>query len=100
MAASGLGMEGVRWLMPTAIKNDRWHESFFGAPPSLPPLGTRRAMPGAGLPAPPPLSRPIQRTSNKWPIDLQTYKERNLIEWMFGRLKDFRRIATRYDQPA
>lgn len=35
---------------------------------------------------------------HKWPIDLQTYKERNLVERMFGRLKDFRRIATRYDK--
>jgi putative transposase len=37
---------------------------------------------------------------HKWPIDLQTYKERNLVERMFGRLKDFRRIATRYDKLA
>ncbi|KQO61846.1 transposase [Methylobacterium sp. Leaf88] len=27
-------------------------------------------------------------------------KERNAIERMFGRLKDFRRIATRYDRSA
>jgi transposase len=37
---------------------------------------------------------------HKWPIDLKTYKERNLVERMFGRLKDFRRIATRYDKLA
>jgi transposase len=37
---------------------------------------------------------------HKWPIDLQTYKERNLVERMFGRLKDLRRIATRYDKLA
>ena len=36
----------------------------------------------------------------KWPIDLEAYKERNLIERMFNRLKDFRRIATRYDKLA
>jgi len=35
-----------------------------------------------------------------WPIDLETYKERNLVERMFNRLKDFRRIATRYDKLA
>jgi putative transposase len=29
-----------------------------------------------------------------------TYRERNLIERMFGRLKDFRRVATRYDKLA
>jgi transposase len=32
--------------------------------------------------------------------DPQTYKQRNLIERMFCRLKDFRRIATRYDKRA
>ena len=28
------------------------------------------------------------------------YRQRNLIERMFARLKDFRRIATRYDKLA
>jgi transposase len=28
------------------------------------------------------------------------YRDRNAIERMFGRLKDFRRIATRYDRLA
>lgn len=41
-------------------------------------------------------------TSRKRPIpyDRQAYRERNLIERMFGRLKDWRRIATRYDKLA
>ncbi|MDH5553366.1 MAG: transposase [Nitrosomonas sp.] len=30
--------------------------------------------------------------------DRDLYKERNLIERMFGKLKQFRRIATRYDK--
>jgi transposase len=30
--------------------------------------------------------------------DAEVYKRRNLIERMFCRLKDFRRIATRYDK--
>ena len=34
------------------------------------------------------------------PFDRVAYRERNLIERMFGRLKDFRRIATRYDKLA
>jgi putative transposase len=34
------------------------------------------------------------------PFDPETYKQRNLIERMFCRLKDFRRIATRYDKLA
>ena len=32
--------------------------------------------------------------------DAKLYKDRNLIERMFCRLKDFRRIATRYDKRA
>ncbi len=32
--------------------------------------------------------------------DAEAYKARNLIERMFCRLKDFRRIATRYDKRA
>ncbi len=34
------------------------------------------------------------------PFDPAAYKQRNLIERMFSRLKDFRRIATRYDKLA
>ena len=32
--------------------------------------------------------------------DEDLYKQRNRIERMFGRLKDWRRIATRYDKLA
>jgi len=41
-------------------------------------------------------------SSRKQPIpyDAVAYRSRNLIERMFGRLKDFRRIATRYDKLA
>ena len=34
------------------------------------------------------------------PFDAEAYKQRNLVERMFCRLKDFRRIATRYDKLA
>jgi putative transposase len=34
------------------------------------------------------------------PHDPLAYRQRNLIERMFGRLKDVRRIATRYDKLA
>lgn len=34
------------------------------------------------------------------PYDRVAYRQRNLIERMFGRLKDFRRVATRYDKLA
>jgi transposase len=42
----------------------------------------------------------IARRTVPIPYDRQTYRRRNLIERMFGRLKDFRRIATRYDKLA
>lgn len=35
-----------------------------------------------------------------YPLDKVAYKRRNLIERMFCRLKDWRRIATRYDRTA
>ncbi|WP_281281797.1 IS5 family transposase [Paracoccus gahaiensis] len=40
------------------------------------------------------------RKSRKKPVkyDTRRYKRRNRIEIMFGRLKDWRRVATRYDR--
>ncbi|MGF1619737.1 MAG: transposase [Rhodomicrobiaceae bacterium] len=40
------------------------------------------------------------KTNRKDPpaCDFKAYKDRNRIERMFGRLKQFRRIATRYDK--
>ena len=42
------------------------------------------------------------RANRKAPIpyDIDLYRQRNRIERMFGRLKDWRRIATRYDRCA
>jgi transposase len=34
------------------------------------------------------------------PYDRIAYRQRNLIERMWGRLKDYRRVATRYDKLA
>jgi putative transposase len=45
----------------------------------------------------------IPPTSNRIediPYDKELYKTRNKIEIMFGRIKDWRRIATRYDRCA
>lgn len=36
----------------------------------------------------------------KHPFDKTAYRQRNVIERTFSRLKDFRRIATRYDKLA
>jgi len=42
------------------------------------------------------------RSNRKEPIatDFRAYKDRNRIERMFNKLKQFRRIATRYDKTA
>ena len=43
----------------------------------------------------------IPNKSNRkkpYPFSRKRYRGRNVIERMFGRLKDFRRIATRYDR--
>jgi transposase len=37
---------------------------------------------------------------NRYPFDAQRYKARNVIERSIGRIKDFRTIATRYDNTA
>jgi transposase len=39
-------------------------------------------------------------TATRRPFDPSLYKERNLIERLFNKLKHFRRIATRYDKLA
>jgi len=42
------------------------------------------------------------KANRKEPIacDFRAYKDRNRVERMFNRLKQFRRIATRYDKTA
>ncbi len=40
----------------------------------------------------------IARRKPLIPYDREVYRQRNLIERMFARLKDFRRVATRYDK--
>lgn len=40
------------------------------------------------------------RRKHRHPFDAEHYKRRNLIERAIGRLKDWRRIATRYDKLA
>jgi putative transposase len=48
---------------------------------------------GAQIVIPPKRNRKVQR-----PYDVDLYKERNLIERFFNKLKQFRRVATRYDK--
>ena len=48
---------------------------------------------GSEVVIPPKRNRTVQRSS-----DADLYKERNIIERFFNRLKQFRRVATRYDK--
>ena len=44
---------------------------------------------------------PSNATRNRpYPLDRSAYRRRNLIERLFARLKNWRRIATRYDRLA
>lgn len=47
-----------------------------------------------------PVIPPNPTRKNPHPYDPVVYRSRNTIERMFCRLKDFRRIATRYDKRA
>lgn len=47
-----------------------------------------------------PVIPPRSNRSEPIPCDFHRYKDRNRIERMFNRLKQFRRIATRYDKTA
>ena len=47
-----------------------------------------------------PIIPSIRRRKPLIPYDRRAYRERNLIERMFCRLKDFQRVATRYDKLA
>jgi len=41
---------------------------------------------------------PKSNTSEPWECDYYQYKERHLVERFFNKLKQFRRVATRYDK--
>ena len=56
-------------------------------------LCDRLAQTGSDVVIPPKRNRKVQR-----PYDTDLYKERNRIERFFNKLKQFRRVATRYDK--
>ena len=56
-------------------------------------LCDRIAQTGSEVVIPPKRNRTVQRA-----YDADLYKERNIIERFFNRLKQFRRVATRYDK--
>ena len=45
-----------------------------------------------------PVIPPKRNRTFKRPYDAELYKERNIIERFFNKLKQFRRVATRYDK--
>jgi len=45
-----------------------------------------------------PVVPPKSNTKKPWKYDKELYKRRNEIERLFHHLKNFRRIATRYDK--
>lgn len=57
------------------------------------PLCDRIAQTGGEAVIPPKRNRTFKR-----PYDAELYKERNIIERFFNKLKQFRRVATRYDK--
>ena len=40
------------------------------------------------------------RRTDPWPLYEPSYRERNAVERLVGRLKQYRRVATRYDKLA
>ena len=70
----------VKWLLGDRGYDAGWFRE------ALHDKGIRACIPG----------RKQRKTSVKY--DKRRYKRRNRIEIMFGRLKDWRRVATRYDR--
>ncbi|WP_300588425.1 IS5 family transposase [Marivita sp.] len=74
------GLPKVKWLLGDRGYDADWFRE------ALQDKGIRACIPG--------------RKKRKTPVkyDKRRYKRRNRIEIMFGRLKDWRRVATRYDR--
>jgi len=45
-----------------------------------------------------PVVRPLSSRLDPWEYDTELYRRRNEIERIFGRIRRFRRIFTRYDK--
>jgi transposase len=45
-----------------------------------------------------PVVPPLETRRDPWTYDTEVYKRRNEIERLFGRIKRFRRVFTRYDK--
>ena len=79
IAAIGEAYVGVPLLMDRAYEGDEIRALAFsyGHDPIVPPKKNRK---------------------DPWEYDKETYKRRNIVERLFRRLKEFRRVCTRYDK--
>ncbi len=77
-------LDGVK---AKAVLADRGYDADY--------IVTAAEVMGAQAVIPPKSNRKIQRE-----YDTELYKERNLVERLFNKLKHFRRVATRYDKTA
>lgn len=79
IAAVGESFEGISLLMDRAYEGDetRALAAFNGLKPIVPPKKNRK---------------------DPWEYDKGKYKRRNVVERLFRRLKEFRKVCTRYDK--
>ena len=79
IAAIGTGYEGIPLLMDRAYESDetRGLAVEYGFEPVVPPKSNRK---------------------DPWEYDKEKYKGRNIVERLFRRLKEFRKVCTRYDK--
>lgn len=80
-----LGHELIDGFDASAILADKGYDADH--------LGERIDQTGATIVIPPKRNR-----KNPRPYDTHLYKERNRVERFFAKLKQFRRVATRYDK--
>jgi len=79
IAAIGEAFEGIPFLMDRAYEGDetRALAASNGHTPIVPPKSNRK---------------------DSWEYDKEKYKRRNVVERLFRRLKEFRKVCTRYDK--
>jgi transposase len=79
IAAVGKDFKGIPILMDRAYEGDEIRELAVenGHEPVVPPKKNRK---------------------DPWEYDKEKYKQRNMVERLFRRLKEFRKVCTRYDK--
>lgn len=90
LAQKGAAKSSIRkilWWFFYAVLADQGYDADYVADAAI-AMGAKVLIPSKANPTKP-------RT-----IDKEPYKARNLIERLFNKLKNFRRVATRYDKTA